>query len=109
MRIVVAMMLLVGTHAAMADEIGEAALRCWNPAPAANTDSIDVEFDVRLDADGNVDDLAVVLPTDHSEEDVRAAALAIQRCAPYQPAGQTVRARLIFEDDGPIDPFKPLD
>lgn len=90
--------------------IGEQVARCWNlPAAyvAADGSLPRIDFDVWLDADGDVLDIAVI---DRSLDQklVLSASRAIELCSPYAgaSAGKTRVVVGYPPAKPPIDPFK---
>lgn len=108
MRVAVAVLMMTGAAGATEIDLSDRIAGCWNPPPLAGTESVNVVFDVRFDGRGLVDDLSLV-DGDTDRASIEAAAMAVQRCAPYDLEGQTVRIRFSFPGDGAIDPFTPLD
>lgn len=114
--------LAAGTVAAAeSPSIGDQASRCWTITSAMNDSNFTAKFDVRMDASGNVVDIAVVSygpSTAAARQAVRSASQAVQQCSPYSiddGAGLYV-AKMRWSNGKPvldkpaglIDPFKPL-
>lgn len=96
--------------------LSEQASRCWNVPPQALDHKIEMNFDVDLDADGLVLDLAVTSYEPQNELGttvVISASRAIELCAPYSVTGAGVHrfsfnTSEMFGGKSGIDPFQPL-